>query len=184
MTSYNLILKTFFTAAFCFGISFLSNAQLRLGIGNSGRSTTSQTGFSYEQPQEYTIGGITVSGVKFLDPNTLISVSGLNVNDKVTVPGERISTAIRRLMDQGIIEDVAIDVTKIEGKKIFLDINLKERPRLYKLQLEGIRKSEKETVEEKVSANKGKVITEALVKNIQLTDTVDAIRTQLKLQVA
>ncbi|MFB0947548.1 MAG: outer membrane protein insertion porin family [Spirosomataceae bacterium] len=169
MTSSNLSIKTLIAAVFFFGISFLSNAQLRLGIGNSGRSTAAQSDFSYERPQEYVIGGITVSGVKFLDPNTLISVSGLSVNDKVTVPGERISTAIRRLMDQGIIEDVAIDVTKIEGKKIFLDINLKERPRLYKLQLQGIRKSERETVEEKIAANKGKVITEALVKNIQLT---------------
>ncbi|MFB0909019.1 MAG: POTRA domain-containing protein, partial [Spirosomataceae bacterium] len=169
MTSSNLSIKTLIAAVFFFGISFLSNAQLRHGIGNSGRSTAAQSDFSYERPQEYVIGGITVSGVKFLDPNTLISVSGLSVNDKVTVPGERISTAIRRLMDQGIIEDVAIDVTKIEGKKIFLDINLKERPRLYKLQLQGIRKSERETVEEKIAANKGKVITEALVKNIQLT---------------
>lgn len=168
MISFNLLKNCLLTLLLVTGFSVLSNAQLRLGIGNSGRPAT-ETAFSFERPQEYTIGGITVSGVKFLDPNTLISVSGLNVNDKITVPGERISTAIRRLMEQGIIEDVAIDVTKIEGKKIFLDINLKERPRLYKLELKGIRKSEKETVEEKVSANKGKVITEALVKNIQLT---------------
>lgn len=167
MISSNLMKNVLLILLMVTGFSFLSKAQFRLGIGNAGRPA--ETGFSYERPQEYTIGGITVSGVKFLDPNTLISVSGLNVNDKITVPGERISTAIRRLMEQGIIEDVAIDVTKIEGKKIFLDINLKERPRLYKLQLEGIRKSEKETVEEKISANKGKVITEALVKNIQLT---------------
>ncbi|MDP5121844.1 MAG: outer membrane protein assembly factor BamA, partial [Spirosomaceae bacterium] len=169
MTSFNLSIKTFFATVLLASVSFLTNAQLRMGVGTSSRNTAAQTDFSYERPQEFTIGGITVSGVKFLDPNTLISVSGLNVNDKISVPGERISTAIRRLMDQGIIEDVAIDVTKIEGKKIFLDINLKERPRLYKLQLEGIRKGEKETVEEKIAANKGKVITEALVKNIQLT---------------
>ncbi len=168
MNSATFIKKSLFAFSVLMSFACVSNAQLRLGIGNAGRQAT-ETGFSYERPQEYTIGGITVSGVKFLDPNTLISVSGLNVNDKISVPGERISTAIRRLMEQGIIEDVAIDVTKVEGKKIFLDINLKERPRLYKLELRGIRKSEKETVEEKIAANKGKVITEALVKNIQLT---------------
>lgn len=159
------LLSTFFIVL---GLSTITHAQLRLGIGKQARQTTPE-GFNIENPQEYIIGGITVSGVKFLDPNTLISVSGLNINDKIAIPGERISTAIRRLMDQGIIEDVSIDVTKIEGTKVFLDIDLKERPRLYKLQLEGIRKGEKETVEEKIAANKGKVITEALVKNIQLT---------------
>lgn len=168
MTKSNRVNYLFFLLTLTFGISVSSFAQIRLGVGNQGRPT-GQSEFSYETPQEYVIGGITVSGVKFLDPNTLISVSGLNVNDKVSVPGERISTAIRRLMDQGIIEDVSIDVTKIEGNKIFLDINLKERPRLYKLQLKGIRKGERETVEEKIATNKGKVITEALVKNIQLT---------------
>lgn len=148
-------------------VGFATHAQ-RLGVGKQGRQQLPTT-VNYEFPQEYIIGGITVSGVQFLDPNTLISVSGLNVNDKVTIPGERISTAIRRLMDQGIIEEVAINITKIEDGKAFLDINLKERPRLYKFSLKGIRKGEIETVEEKIKANKGKVITEALVKNIQLT---------------
>lgn len=159
--SKNILLLFFLFAGFA------TKAQ-RLGVGLQSRQTPA-TSISYENPQEFTIGGITVSGVQFLDPNTLISVSGLNVNDRITVPGERISTAIRRLMEQGIIEDAAINVTKIENGKIFLDINLKERPRLYKFTLKGIRKGEMESVEEKIKVNKGKVITEALIKNIQLT---------------
>jgi outer membrane protein insertion porin family len=123
----------------------------------------------YETPKEYVIGGITVSGIKFLDSNTLISVSGLNVNDQIFIPGDRIATAIKRLMDQGIIEDVEINVAKVEGKTAFLDINLRERPRLNKIVLAGIRKSEQETVEEKIKTYKGKVITDAMVKNLQNT---------------
>jgi outer membrane protein insertion porin family len=155
-------------AIFFLLVSFSASSQVRLGIGKQNRQPSAST-ISYESPQEYSIAAITVSGIKFLDPNTLISVSGLNVNDQITIPGERISTAIRRLMEQGILEDVSIDITKIEDKKVFLDINLKERPRLAKFEFKGIRKGEKESVEEKVKENKGKVITEALVKNIQLT---------------
>ena len=99
----------------------------------------------------------------------MISVSGLNVNDKIAIPGERISTAIRRLMEQGIIEDVAINVAKIDMDKVELDIHLRERPRLNKFVFKGLRKGEIDGVSEKVKANKGKVITDALIKNIQLT---------------
>lgn len=143
-------------------------AQFPLGLGRKYDQPKDAT-VSYERPKEYTISKITVSGVKFLDPNTLISVSGLNINDKISIPGERISTAIRRLMEQGIIEDAAINITKVELDKVELDIHLRERPRLNKFVFKGIRKGEIDAVSEKVKANKGKVITDALIKNIQLT---------------
>ena len=143
-------------------------AQFPLGIGRK-YDQPKDAAVSYERPKEYTISKISVSGVKFLDPNTLISVSGLNINDKISIPGERISTAIRRLMEQGIIEDVAINITKVELDKVELDIHLRERPRLNKFVFKGIRKGEIDAVSEKVKANKGKVITDALIKNIQLT---------------
>ena len=143
-------------------------AQFPLGLGRK-YDQPKDAAVSYERPKEYTISKITVSGVKFLDPNTLISVSGLNINDKISIPGERISTAIRRLMEQGIIEDVAINITKVELDKVELDIRLRERPRLNKFVFKGIRKGEIDAVSEKVKANKGKVITDALIKNIQLT---------------
>lgn len=146
-------------------------AQFKIGVGNKGTQASKEGEklIDYTNPKTYTIAGIEVTGVKFLDPNTLISVSGLNVNDQVTIPGETISSAVRRLMDQGIIEDIAINIQKVEGKKVFLEINLKERPRLNKMVLKGIKKTEKETIEEEIATNRGKVITEALVKNIQLT---------------
>ena len=143
-------------------------AQFPLGVGRK-IEQPKEIAVNYERPKEYTISKITVSGVKFLDPNTLISVSGLNVNDKIAIPGERISTAIRRLMEQGIIEDVAINIAKIDFDKVELDIHLRERPRLNKFVFKGLRKGEIDAVSDKVKANKGKVITDALIKNIQLT---------------
>jgi outer membrane protein insertion porin family len=146
--------------------NFVANAQT-VGLPRLKRTVSEEALVDYTSPKDYIIGGITVSGAKFLDPNTLISVSGLNVNDEIKIPGERISSAIKRLMDQGIIEDVSINITKVEGKTVFLELALKERPRLNKIVLNGIRKGEKETVEDKIKTYKGKVITDAMVKNIQ-----------------
>ncbi len=160
------IQKLAFFIVFCYSSTVF--AQFPLGLGRK-IDQIKESSISYERPKEFTISKISVSGIKFLDPNTLISVSGLNVNDKITIPGERISTAIRRLMEQGIIEDVSINVVKIENESVVLDIHLRERPRLNKFVFKGVRKGEIESINEKVKANKGKVITDALIKNIQLT---------------
>ena len=43
---------------------------------------------SYERPVEYEIAGITVEGIQNLDKNAIITLSGLNVGNKIMVPGE------------------------------------------------------------------------------------------------
>jgi outer membrane protein insertion porin family len=123
----------------------------------------------YSAPVEYEIGGITVSGSKYLDHNALISITGLKVGDKIQIPGETISAAIKKLWEQGILADVQINATKIEGLKIYLDISLKERARLQKFEFTGINKTEQDNLTEKIKLIRGKVITDALIKNTQLT---------------
>ena len=83
--------------------------------------------FDYSRPRDYEIGGVKVSGIKYLDENVIIMLSGLSVGDKIKVPGDRITEAIRKLWDQGLFEDVAITATNIQGGLIFLSIDLKER---------------------------------------------------------
>ncbi len=86
----------------------------------------------YSNPSEYIIGGITVSGTKYLDHKTLISISGLEVGNKIIVPGEDLSTAIKKLWKQGLFSDIKVSATKIQGNSIFLDFHLQEHSRLSK----------------------------------------------------
>jgi len=123
----------------------------------------------YNTPKDYYIGGITVSGVKYLDGNVLVMLSGLTIGDKVKIPGDKISKAIRKLWDQGLFEDVNISVTKVVEDKIFIDIHLKERPRLSKFQFDGIKKSDADDIREKIRLVKGDYVTDNLIiktKNI------------------
>ncbi len=122
----------------------------------------------FATPKEYKIAGITVSGVKFLDAGALISLSGLRVGEKITVPGEQITSAIRKLWKQGILADIQIDASKIEGENIYLNLELKERPKLTKIAFSGIRKGEHETVRNKVDLIVGRIVTETLLKNTRL----------------
>jgi outer membrane protein insertion porin family len=117
----------------------------------------------YSTPKEYEIGGITVTGVQFLDNNMLIMLSGLSVGDKITIPGDKISGAIDKLWEQGLFENIKISVSKISDKTIFLDIYLQERPRLSKFKFTGIRKGEADKVREEIKLTSGDVITENLI---------------------
>ncbi|AKD02521.1 outer membrane protein assembly factor BamA [Pontibacter korlensis] len=118
----------------------------------------------YQQPRQYRIGGISVSGYKFLDPIALTSLTGLKEGDMVTVPGEDISRAIENLWDQGILGDV--DVTaRTEGDVIFLTFNLTERPRLSNFRFSGINKSQGDALRDKVPLQKGRIVTDAVLNS-------------------
>ncbi len=154
--------------ALLLGLSLSTEAQ-RIGLGsgnaNAPRSTSE---LDYANPKEYEIAEVTVSGTQFLDPNSMISISGLKAGDKIRVPGPAVTSSIRRMMDFGTLDDVEIMYTKIEGDKIWLNIDIKERPRLYKVTFSGIRKGEQTTLNDKVKLIKGRVITPTIIKNTQL----------------
>ncbi len=143
----------------------------RIGLGSGTTAPVTKTapaGVDYADPKEYEIAEITVSGTQFLDPNSMISISGLKTGEKIRVPGPAISSSIKRMMDFGTLDDVEILATKFEEGKIWLNIHIKERPRLYKVTFSGIRKGERETLNDKVKLIKGRVITPTVIKNTQL----------------
>src|SRR5690606_6503615 len=100
--------------------------------------------------------------------NSMISISGLKVGEKIRVPGLAVPSAIKKMMDFGTLDDVEIQATRVEGEKIWLNIHIKERPRLYQVNFSGIKKGQRETLNDKVKLIKGRVITPTVIKNTQL----------------
>ena len=121
----------------------------------------------YSKPKDYEIGGITVSGIETLDRNVLIMLSGLSVGDKITVPGDKISKAIENLWGQGLFANIEIGASKIQGKTIFLDIYLEERPKLAKFSFKGVKKSEADDLRDKIKLVRGQVVTENSKNNAE-----------------
>ena len=120
---------------------------------------------SYEKPVEYKIAGITIQGITNLDKNAIITLSGLTVGDKIMIPGEEISKAITKLWAQNLFADIQIQVSKILGTNIFLEIVLQELPRLSKFGFKGGSKSEVEKIREKVELVRGKIVNDNLINN-------------------
>lgn len=114
----------------------------------------------YSSPKEYVIAGINVDGIKYLDTQVLLQISGLSVGDKITVPGEAITNSIKKLWNHGLFSDVKIVADKISGDKIWLRIILQERPRLAEVNYSGVTKSEKDDINKKVLLLKGSQVTD------------------------
>ncbi|OQP67045.1 hypothetical protein A3860_01410 [Niastella vici] len=114
-----------------------------------------------KSPKEYFIGGITVTGTKRYDQQLLISIAGINVGDKVMIPGgDNFSKAITNLWNQHLFSNVEIYFTKLEGNKLFLEIHVFERPALSDFHLIGIRKADQDELKGKIGFVKGRVVTE------------------------
>ena len=121
----------------------------------------------YSAPKTYEIGGIMVNGADHLNNNTLISISGLEVGEKIKIPGDNITSAITKLWKQGLFADVNITIEKIDGEVVFLNIDLKEHSRLSKFKFKGkkVSKSDVTTLKEDLKLMRGKVLTQNLINN-------------------
>lgn len=124
----------------------------------------------YASPKDYQIGGITVSGVQYLDPNVLVMVTGLKVGDRIKIPGEQISQAIEKLWKQGLFDNVKVSLTKVEGLDVFLNFELSERPRLSKFSFKGVKKSEADDLREQIKLTAGEIVTNNTL--IRTTETI------------
>ena len=143
-----------------FSISFSTSLLAQVQLGNDSLI------IDYSNPTEYEIAGITVTGIRFLDESALKTLSGIKVGDKVKIPGDKIQKAIENLWKQGILTDVKIVANRIEGKLIFIELQLQERPRLSKFAFNGVRKGEADKLRETIQLQKGKVLSENIIITI------------------
>lgn len=144
-------------------------AQVGLLKSNSDKEGDVEIQLDYRNPKIFEIAGIEVTGAKFLDVNALISISGLKIGDKIKIPGDPISDAIEKLWENGIIGDVAIYVSRIEGEMVYLTIDLSERPRITRINYSGITKTQKTELDDQIKLIRGRVLTDVLLKNTELT---------------
>lgn len=143
---------------FCLIWSASAVAQIRLGQSRYASSKpVNILELNYAKPQKFRIAEIKAVGLSTLDEVAILSLSGLKVDDRIDVPGDAISNALKKLWGQGIIGDVKILVTKIEGDDIYLLLDLTERPRFSRVEFEGINKTQEGELRDKVNI-RGRVV--------------------------
>ncbi len=122
-------------------------------------SQEAQEIFDYLTEEDYVIGGVSVSGVRYLDINALVGISGLRTGQRITVPGEVVSNAAKKLWNQGLFSDVRISIDRVRSDTVFFDIYLQERPRISSIKINGIRASENQDILDKINLPVGSQLT-------------------------
>jgi len=145
----------------------VAEAQIRLGQSRySSQEPVNIIDLNYSSPKKYRIAEIKAVGLSTLDETAIISLAGLRVDDQISVPGDAISGALKKLWAQGIIGDVKILVTKVEGDDIYLLLDLTERPRFSRFDFTGINKTQEGELKDKVNIT-GRVVRDDVLNTAQ-----------------
>lgn len=92
----------------------------------------------------------------------MIGLSGLSVGQTIVVPGDDITTAVKRYWRHGLFSDVQILAENCWRQDLF-KIILAQRPRIADIRYHGVKKSEREDLEAKLGLVKGSQITPNLI---------------------
>ena len=112
-----------------------------------------------ENHTTYTLGGLEVSGVSEYDENVLRSISQLSIGQSIQVPGMEATEVVNRYWKQGLFANVRMEADSIVGNKIYLHIHLTPHPRVSSISYSGLKKSEREDLEERLGLLVGLQIT-------------------------
>jgi outer membrane protein insertion porin family len=121
----------------------------------------------YMSVDNYIVGGVTVTGVRFLDTNALIGISGLRIGQEVSVPGDALTTAVQKLWQQGLFSDVRITISKVSHDTAFFDIGLQERPRISSVKFNGLKTTETTDLNKKINLPIGSQVTAYLLNTAE-----------------
>lgn len=119
--------------------------------------------FGYDTPREFELGPIRVVGAENYDHQAIKLIAGLRQGQKIMVPGQSITNAIKNLWAEGIFSNISIYAEKEIAGVLYLVIELTPRPKLSKFKFKGISRREADKIREEISLYAGKTITENLV---------------------
>lgn len=135
---------------------------LATGMVWTGWSQATETSVNLAVPSDYRIAGLTVLGAEFTDVQAVKLFTGLRVGDDVTIPGDRISAAVRNLWDQRLFSDVSVELAEKRGDDVYLVIRVVEMPRLTQYSFSGVKRGEQETLRGKLDLVRGQIVNENL----------------------
>ncbi|MDG2425630.1 MAG: outer membrane protein assembly factor BamA [Flavobacteriales bacterium] len=109
-------------------------------------------------PQDYRIAGLTVMGAEYTDVQAIKLFTGLKVGEEIRIPGDRIARAIHNLWDQRLFDDVSVEVAERREQDVYLVVRVLEIPRLSHYGFDGVKRSEQETLRDKLDIVRGQVV--------------------------
>ncbi|WP_340065501.1 outer membrane protein assembly factor BamA [Ascidiimonas aurantiaca] len=119
----------------------------------------------FDKGKEYILGGLTVTGIKSYNEQTVVAYTGLREGQVITIPGEEISKVLNKLWKLELFSDINLYITNIEGDRVFLELDIQELPTLSEVKVTGIKKRKAQEIVKDTELKKGKKLTESFLTN-------------------
>jgi len=130
---------------------------------------------TYRKGETYRIDTITVVGLENFSDKTVVTYSGLRQGQSIQLPGEEISSVLKKLWNLELFSNVDLFITDVKNGAVKLEINVEELPTLLNYKINGVKKGKAETYEEETELSEGKRLSESF-----LTNTKNYITNELK----
>lgn len=113
------------------------------------------------RPRTYRIASVEIIGAEAHNQTFILASANLNVGDDVTIPGDQIPSAIRRLFRTGLFSNVQIFHRLVTANSVHLEIHVREQPRLQEFRIEGVRRSQRRDLRDEINLIPGFAVTES-----------------------
>ncbi|MCI2229022.1 outer membrane protein assembly factor BamA [Polaribacter sp. MSW13] len=156
-----------FSAALVFtSLFFTFNAKAQTvkdSIATTKKDTISTKDISFEKGKEYILGGISVTGLKKFSEETVRVFTGLRNGQPIKLPGDKLTSAIKKLYESKQFSDVDVYLAKIDGNSVYLQFDVKELPQLNSVKIDGIKKSKAKELIKDAELKQGAMVTDNLI---------------------
>ena len=141
---------------FALFFTFSAKAQIK-------NDTVSTTNLSFEKGKEYILGGITVTGLKKFSEETVKVFTGLRNGQLIKLPGDKLTSAIKKLYESKQFSNVDVYLSKIDGNTVYLQFDVQELPQLNQIKISGIKKGKAKELKKEAELKTGAMVTDNLI---------------------
>ena len=142
-----------FALLFAFG----TNAQVKTD------SIKKQTNVTFEKGKDYILGGITITGLQKFSDETVRVFTGLRNGQVIKLPGDKLTSAIKKLYESKQFSSVDVYLAKIDGTTVYLQFDVRELPKLNQVQIAGVKKNKAKELIKEAELNTGTMVTDNFV---------------------
>ncbi|KAB1157322.1 outer membrane protein assembly factor BamA [Tenacibaculum aiptasiae] len=126
-------------------------------------STATNSIISYEKGKNYILGGITVTGLQKFSEQTVRVYTGLVDGQPIKLPGDKLSSAIKKLYESKQFSEVDVYLSKRDGNTVYLQFDVTELPQLLNVTITGVSKSKRKEIQKETDLKKGAMVTDNLI---------------------
>ena len=121
------------------------------------------TSEKFKKTESYILGGVSIKGNQQFSDQSITVFSELVVGQEIKIPGDKLTSSIKKLWNSKLFSNVDVYATKIDGNTIYLEFEVQELSKLSTVTIQGIKKNKAAEFQKETEFQKGAMLTENLL---------------------